>query len=235
MSVCGAPAGDSVSGVVNDLLIQADLKPYDGVGGVLGAASPCYSRISGRQLPLVGYMFFDTADLANLESSGNLDDVILHEMGHVLGFGTYWDPPSPDSLLTTTDTIVGSTIGFFGPNAVAAFVGHNGGSGTRVPVEDNGVAGTTRSHWKETVFNDELMTGYISGSVHPLSLTTVESMADLGYTVDPTAADPFNLATSTAIRAGQAAPGFWLVNDVIRVPRRYVDERTGQVVPRPTH
>ncbi|HXW97736.1 MAG TPA: leishmanolysin-related zinc metalloendopeptidase, partial [Gemmatimonadales bacterium] len=107
--------------------------------------------------------------------------------------------------------------------------------GTRVPVEDNGVAGTTRSHWKETVFNDELMTGYISGTVHPLSLTTVESMADLGYTVDPTAADPFNLATSTAIRAGQAATGFWLVNDVIRVPRRYVDERTGQVVPGPTH
>ena len=35
-------------------------------------------------------MSFDTADLARMEADGSLTDVILHEMGHVLGFGTLW-------------------------------------------------------------------------------------------------------------------------------------------------
>jgi Leishmanolysin len=182
---------------------------------------------------VIGYMFFDTADLAGLQSSGDLNDVILHEMGHVLGFGTSWEPPAPDSLLTSTGTINGSTVGFFGPNAVAAFTGSNGGSGTAVPVEDNGVVGTTRSHWKESVFQSELMTGFISGVAHPLSLTTVESMADLGYTVNAGAADSFNLATQPTLRAGDGSHGLDLTNDIIRAPRRFIDEVTGRIVPAP--
>jgi Leishmanolysin len=233
--VCGAPSGTTVSGPVNDLKIVVELKPYDGVGQVLGAATPCYTRNGGRQLPLIGYMFFDTADLANLQAAGDLNDVILHEMGHVLGFGTYWEPPAPNNLLQVSDISTGSTVGFNGPNAVAAYTGSNGGSGTTVPVEDNGIEGTERSHWKEDVFKSELMTGYISGNVRPLSLTTVQSMADLGYTVNPAAADAFNLATQPTLRAGDdTRPTFQLKNDIIRVPRRYIDEATGRVVPGPT-
>jgi hypothetical protein len=71
--------------------------------------------------------------------------------------------------------------------------------------------------------------------VHPLSLTTVQSMADLGYTVDPAAADPFNLATQPTLRAGQTGPMYELMNDIIRVPRRYIDESTGKVIPDRTH
>jgi hypothetical protein len=235
VSVCGAPAGTRVTGIVNDLRIVVELKPYDGPGKVLGAATPCYTRDPpGPQLPVIGYMFFDTADLANLEAGGDLNDVILHEMGHVLGFGTYWEPPAPDSFLTTSGTINGSTLGFSGPSALAAFTGSNGGSGTAVPVEDTLVTGTGRSHWREPQFRSELMTGYISGNVHPLSLTTVQSMADLGYTVNPAAADPFNLATQPTLRAGgDAGPVFELKNDVIRVPRRFISESTGRVM-RPT-
>lgn len=235
VSVCGAPAGTLVNGLVNDLRIVVQLDSIDGPGKILGAATPCYTRNGGRQLTLIGYMVFDTFDLAGLEASGDLNDVILHEMGHVLGFGTFWEPPSPDSLLTTTPTIVGSTLGFFGPNAVTAYTGSNGGTGTRVPVEDGNTPGTSRSHWKESVFLSELMTGFISGTVHPLSLTTVQSLADLGYTVNPLAADPFNINTQPTLRAGQPGPVYELQNDIIRVPRRYIDERTGRVVPGLTH
>ena len=35
-------------------------------------------------------MRFDTADVADLEVDGQLETVILHEMGHVLGIGTVW-------------------------------------------------------------------------------------------------------------------------------------------------
>ena len=41
-------------------------------------------------LPAKGVMFFDTADLAEMEREGTLNDVITHEMGHVLGIGTIW-------------------------------------------------------------------------------------------------------------------------------------------------
>jgi len=235
VDLCGAPTGVTVSGLVNDVRIVVELDSIDGPGQILGAATPCYNRTGGRQLTLIGFMKFDTFDLAGLEANGDLNDVILHEMGHVLGFGTFWEPPSPDSLLTTTPTINGSTLGFFGPNAVAAYTGSNGGTGTRVPVEDGSLAGTSRSHWKESVFQSELMTGFISGNVHPLSLTTVQSMADLGYTVDPAAADPFNLATQPTLRAGQTGPMYELMNDIIRVPRRYIDESTGKVIPDRTH
>lgn len=231
MSVCGAPAGTTVSGIVNDLRIVVQLDSIDGVGNVLGAATPCHVRSLGRQLPVTGFMVFDTFDLASLQAGGDLGDVILHEMGHVLGFGTYWEAPAPNSLIVTSGA-VGSTLGFNGPNAVAAYTGSNGGSGTAVPVEDGFGPGTARAHWKESIFKSEIMTGIISGTVRPLSLTTVRSMADLGYVVNGAAADAFNISTQPTLRAGQAVgPSFELKNDIIRVPRRYIDERTGQVVP----
>ena len=49
-------------------------------------------------------------------------------------------------------------------------------------------AGTRNSHWKESTFRTELMTGY-AGAVNPLSRLSIEGLADLGYTVDPTVAD----------------------------------------------
>ena len=36
-------------------------------------------------------MSFDTDDLSRMEQDGSLIDVIIHEMGHVLGIGTLWE------------------------------------------------------------------------------------------------------------------------------------------------
>jgi hypothetical protein len=67
--------------------------------------------------------------------------------------------------------------------------------------------------------------------VHPLSLTTVQAMADLGYTVNPGAADAFNLATQPTLRAdGTEPPVVHLENDIIPIRPRFVDTRTGKVV-----
>ena len=35
-------------------------------------------------------MTFDTDDLKKMQADGTLNDVITHEMGHVLGIGTIW-------------------------------------------------------------------------------------------------------------------------------------------------
>jgi hypothetical protein len=86
METCGNTA---ISGVVDDLLILVSVEYIDGYGGVLGRAGPCLIRTTGS-LPVVGIMRFDSADLAQMEADGQLGSVILHEMMHVLGFGTMW-------------------------------------------------------------------------------------------------------------------------------------------------
>jgi hypothetical protein len=63
------------------------------------------------------------------------------------------------------------------------------------------------------------MTGWIDLGVIPLSATTVGSLQDLGYTVDVSKADPFDL--STAIRASAlsiAEPPIFLEGDVRTEP-----------------
>ena len=74
--------------VIDDLIIYAELATIDGAGGILGSAGPCLIRDNGQTG--VGRMKFDTADLLSLEGDGQLDEVVRHEMGHVIGFGSLW-------------------------------------------------------------------------------------------------------------------------------------------------
>ena len=200
---------------MDDVLILAEVGPIDGVANILGQAGPCLLRAASK-LPALGHMMFDTADLDALEAQGRLEYVILHEMMHVIGFGTIW----PDLAL-----LVGAGTAdpyFTGPAARANLASLNGGSfytGTPVPVEATGGTGTRDSHWRETVFNHELMTGFLDSGVNPLSATTIGSFQDLGYSVDVSWAEPFNLAT--ALRAGGLVsdePPLDLGNDVRTEP-----------------
>jgi hypothetical protein len=125
-------------------------------------------------------------------SDGSLLDVVVHEIGHVLGFGVIW---SNLGLLVGANT---SSPGFTGANAVAEYNSIFGTSVTAVPVEAHGGSGTALSHWDETVFDTELMTGYYnSGETNSLSRITIASMADLGYTVNMVAADSYTRPTSS--------------------------------------
>ncbi len=189
-----APGVPAFSGTVDDLLIDAASGSIDGPGGILAQAGPCLVRTGGG-LPAYGAMLFDTADLADLEAAGQMEDVIRHEMGHVLGIGTVWG-----SLLSGAGT---SDPTFTGSAARGAWDAVAGGSGISVPVENSGGAGTADAHWRESVFGNELMTGYLDPGTNPLSAVTVGSLADIGYGVDLGAADPFG----TAALRRTAAPG----------------------------
>ena len=186
-------------GLVDDVVINASAPIIDGVGGTLGQAGPTQIR-SGSFLPAAGVMQFDAADLANLEASDRLEDVILHEMGHVLGIGTIWSF-FPD-LLTGAGT---SNPRFTGDQATAAYNSIFGLSDTSVPVENTGGAGTRDSHWRESVFNNELLTGFLDGGSNPISQITVGSLADLGYGVNLGAADPYSPPSSLV--AGSTSAG----------------------------
>lgn len=207
-------------GTIDDILIDVLLQPIDGPGAVLGAAGPCLIR-SADNLTAYGIMFFDTADLDFLEGLGFFDEVVTHEMGHVLGFGSLWN--FNRSLLTGVGT---ADPRFTGPLAIAAY-DKLGGSGT-VPVEgDEGGAGTLNSHWDEATFFNELMTGFLNGSAdaNPLSDLSVASMGDLGYVVNLGSGDRYELPKSTGPNlAAQGAKG----------AARGLDLAKGELLVRPT-
>jgi hypothetical protein len=186
---------------VDDLLIDASATSIDGVGGILGQSGPDAFR-AGTDLPYHGLMEFDSADIASMEQSGLLFSVILHEMGHVLGIGTIWEDKG---LLTGAGT---SNPIFTGANATAQYNQIFGTNARGVPVEATGGSGTADSHWRETVFTNELMTGWAGpGTNLPLSRATVGSLADLGYTVNYAAADAYTPSSSALAVARAATSG----------------------------
>jgi hypothetical protein len=171
-------------------VIEASGVPIDGPSGVLGQAGPTRLR-PGSFLPAWGMMQFDTADLAQMEADGSLVRVIVHEMGHVLGFGTIWDRLG---LRQGAGTINPT---FTGPNAMREF-GALQGLTTPVPVSvaNTGGAGTRDAHWREAVFGNELLTGFLNTGVNPISRMSIASFEDLGYQVNYAAADPYDLPTA---------------------------------------
>ncbi|MGD1942506.1 MAG: proprotein convertase P-domain-containing protein [Leptolyngbyaceae cyanobacterium] len=176
--------------VVDDVLIEARGVAIDGASGILGQAGPTLLR-EDSQLPALGIMEFDIGDLAQLEASGGLLNVIVHEMGHVLGIGTLWQ---------VKNLLVGAgspNPTFIGMNAMREFATLTGAAApTPVPVANTGGQGTRDGHWREDVFGSELMTGFLNPAVNPLSRLTIASLEDLGYVVNYDAADPYGLPTA---------------------------------------
>ncbi len=205
--------------LVDDLVIFVSLEPIDEVGKTLGQAGPCRIR-SGSLLPISGLMLFDVADIAALESNGILEAVILHEMGHVLGIGTLWPLKS---LLVNPSLPSNSGVDthFSGVNAIAAFdlIGGASYTGQKVPVENTqGAEGTRDAHWRESVFRNELMTGFVANGANPLSIVTVRSLQDLGYEVNAGAADPYFLPGAGVLL--EPLPSIHLLRDIAPIPIR---------------
>ncbi len=174
-----------LSEVVDDLLIYVEFVDIDGVGGILGQAGPCFIR-TGSALPIVGHVKLDRADLLMMETKGTIDDVVLHEIGHVLGIGTLW------GMKNLTLGVGGTDPRFTGADAALAY-GALGGAEPDVPIENTGGAGTRDAHWRESTFGSELMTGFIGSTPNPLSAMTIGSLTDLGYGVDGAVAADYTL------------------------------------------
>jgi len=161
------------------LTITADASYNDGVGGVLGSAGPRFgfnnSPFNGKIYTASGDMSFDSADIDNLENNGELFDVILHEMAHVLGFGTLW---------SANGLYVEGSGQYTGSYALAAYQESTDPTATYVPIELEGGVGTADGHWDEDwlLGGSELMTGWLEGAT-TLSDVTLAQFRDLGYLV----------------------------------------------------
>jgi len=190
VSVNGGNSFYNIGDNMSSIFINASLTNIDGAGGVLGSAGPSELVNDGNVwLASHGNMNFDTADVANLDANGTLEDVILHEMGHVLGIGTLW---------TINSLYVNNTGEYSGANALAQYQVEFDNSATFVPVELDGGPGTANGHWDEgnlTVIDPNnvnfgrtrsgaLMTGFLDTNDPYISNTTGGTLQDLGYDVN---------------------------------------------------
>ena len=191
-------------GGIDDLKIDADVSAIDGVGSVLGHAGWSALRPNAAGgLPYTGEMTFDSADMANMKANGTLTGVILHEMGHVLGLGTLWE------LKGLVDQ--SSKFTFGGYDYYAKYNGQYALNEYRtltsdqtkayVPLENNTNVyggGSLGSHWRESVFDDELMTPSANGSL-AISRLSIGSLKDMGYEVVFSTADSYQMPGGASV------------------------------------
>jgi hypothetical protein len=220
----------AINEIINDIVIFARVDSIDGAGGangnILGQAGPCFVNVNTR-LTSYGIMEFDSADVSGLVADGSITDVIIHEMGHVLGIGTLWN--FQRGFLIGSG---GTDPYFIGAGARTQFSALNTltYSGNPVPVENTGGPGTRDGHWRESILGNELMTGFLNRGSNPLSRISVGSLADLGYVVNVAAADgysfraalysfPFNVGTN----------GRLMHNDIRPLPQ-YKTDAAGRMV-----
>lgn len=238
-NVCGNhPA---VNESVDDVLIFVELVEIDGPGAVLGSAGPCFIRSNG--LPVLGRIRLDLADLDRLVTNGTIDDVVTHEIGHVLGVGSIWNLCiNSSNQFTTSDTNCATVIfrlrtgtgtdnpEFIGDGAKAGYAAL--GAAGNVPVENTGGQGTRDSHWRETTFFNELMTGFVqSGRANPMSQVTVGSLSDMGYAASNAGVEPYALPTSAVMaEAARVLGAGTAMNDLVETPR-FVIRRNQRVEP----
>lgn len=189
------PAGSpDLPPLVDDVLIDVVVQPIDGAGGILGQAGPNCLRPTSF-LPIVGQMLFDSQDVDMLMSDGRFPSVVLHEMAHVLGYGTTWE------FLNVATGVGGTDPRYIGGRGVAEWSAL-GGAGN-VPLENTGNPGTRDNHWRESVFGSELMTGFLNPGTNPFSRLSIGSFADLGYQVNVDSADQYSLPPPLAgLRSG---------------------------------
>lgn len=182
----GLPA---VHETVTNVLVFVRIVSIDGPYRSLAVGGPCEVRESG--MPVVGMVSLDSADVARYNAGGNINELqslILHELGHVLGIGTTtgFTGLAPDAR-TSADAR------FFGPAAARASTAAGfTAAATGVPVE------VGAGHWRESVFGEELMTPSFTWG-QPLSAITLGALQDLGYDVDLSAADPFARASADVV------------------------------------
>ena len=219
-------------GTIDDIGVIFAVADLDGERGTLAVARLCFIR-SRDQSPLLGLTIFDRADIDLLAQAGNLREVAIHEIAHVLGFGL--GPWFRSGLLRNpSETDPDADTHFSGARAIAAFNAAGGSdySGAKVPVENGG----DDSHWREEVLGHELMTPRATvGASNPPSAITLQAFADLGYyVIDASHAESYrlpepSLAADVAVAAEQGVEVLSFENDVEHGPIRVLDS-SGQVV-----
>ncbi len=161
---------------------------------------PCAIRSNG--LPLLGTIQLNSYYFSTY-SDRKLDDLILHEVGHVLGFGSIWERGGRPGLVIDSASL--DPI-FVGPNAITAFTKLGGSArftGRPVPLELR-----VQSHWRTPTFAAEVMSPSLTVAPQPMSSVTVAALKDMGWNVELEAYEEYQLPSSVlSLRIGSGTVG----------------------------
>ena len=174
----------------------------------LGLGGPSYVRAGNPAcLPAIGQVWIGAPGLERFQveeplwqEERLLRNVMVHEIAHVLGFGTLWES------LGLRHELTGDTY-FSGALAIQAFnaAGGEDYSGNKVPLgySSRGTGCSVADHWRSEVFQGPAREFGGAEVMEPsmqrenrLSAITLQSIADLGYVVDVSRADPYRLPAS---------------------------------------
>eukprot|EP00612_Vaucheria_litorea_P000870 CAMPEP_0171452378 /NCGR_PEP_ID=MMETSP0945-20130129/509_1 /TAXON_ID=109269 /ORGANISM="Vaucheria litorea, Strain CCMP2940" /LENGTH=144 /DNA_ID=CAMNT_0011977031 /DNA_START=295 /DNA_END=729 /DNA_ORIENTATION=+ len=131
-------------------------------------------------------MVFDIDDVDRLTAEGSFESVILHEMGHSLGFVDPWDQYPKNCGVSCNKFDNGGTSDC---NASKEFKKVFSGDLLLYSVGESG-DGSFCSHWDEDQLGDELMTPRVAfGKKSPLTAITIGAFEDIGYEVSYASAE----------------------------------------------
>ena len=228
--------------VVDDTVDDLRIFVYKDATVTVGVGGLSYVR-SGNPtgLPAIGRVWIGAPFLTRRQREEPLwqeerllRDLMLHEIAHVLGYGSLWRESG------LVHELSGDTY-FSGELAIQAFnaAGGENYSGNKVPVVFGDLGGCSAgSHWRDDVFRGldrqfgaEVMEPVMERE-HALSAITIQSLADLGYVVDVSRADPYKLPASISTstpRTSSAKPVVSHGFDLGALGTIYVGDEQGRI------
>jgi len=223
---------------INVPSVPIEIRPT--TGGLAAANFLTTSVQGGFTLATSGFVEINVNEIENFANwqgvgangRNYIDELLAHEVGHVLGIGTLW---------ATNGAYVSNTFQYTGAFGTAAYQAEFDVTTPYIPVENAGNPGTQGSHWDQLMRssiqegnpNDpfslsplvgvtdgygrdrglELMTGAIDPDYGEpfISRFTVQSMRDMGYTVaefeDFNGDGTVNVADLNILKANYGATG----------------------------
>lgn len=176
--------------------------------GTLASAGPRRTAIdaNGRRMPISGVANINSNPEAVAALSVDINyfrRVMIHEFGHVLGLGTLWEDPlyGRNFVNRSTGTYRADTYaGWAYGELLGTF------TQTVIPLTTGVGPGSDYSHWREQLFDTELMTHAADRAGMPLSQLTIASLQDLGWYVNYGAAEAYSLFINQGVLSDSPAP-----------------------------